>query len=133
MTDDDPMFEASHWRQIDLIEELQMEADAIGVGSGAPTARLLRRAAEQLATEKDIADAAIKELAAQPMPASVEIAEEPAGTLIANLIRLNNDANAEIVTLTMERDAARGQIAVRDRVIEAMRRDVGDGTNRVSG
>ena len=32
----------------DLIEELNTEADAIGIGSGAPTARLLRRAAVEV-------------------------------------------------------------------------------------
>ena len=48
------MFEAEHWRNTDrtgisaFVEELVVEADAIGIGSGAPTARLLRRAASEL-------------------------------------------------------------------------------------
>ena len=49
---DGPMFERSHWMATlelnDLIEALNAEADAIGIGSGAPAARLLRRAASEL-------------------------------------------------------------------------------------
>ena len=106
---DGPMFERSHWMATlelnDLIEALNAEADAIGIGSGAPTARLLRRAASELRLRQLVDELPA---AAEAINHAQEFDDLRAGQMMLELAEADQD---EIEQLEAALEEARSEIA----------------------